>query len=278
MAVTKTHGLKISPAAAAVAALILAIALASRLARADDNHWTPISADRPSRSAGPLTVGEGHAQFETDVINYTRDVSEGDITETFNLGHVTARVGVTADGEIQALIPVHRTVTVKTAGLRTRVQGYSDMALRYKWNLFGNDGSRYAMALLPSVRVPTAATGIGHDDYNASLIVPWSADLGSGFNLGLHEEVISIREQRADLGFASGAVLGKSLTPRLATYLEVFSEARGTPAWATTIGAGLTDQISRDVQIDLGFNRAADDNAADLNVWLGFSYRVPEEK
>ena len=71
---------------------------------------------------------------------------------------VNLKFGVTARLDLQPILPAWTEQAKKfTDGRRERERGWSDLTVRAKLNLFGNDNGGMAMALMSFLSLPTFA-------------------------------------------------------------------------------------------------------------------------
>jgi hypothetical protein len=139
------------------------------------------SPDRPAKSTNPYTVDAGHVQYETDFFNYTYQKT-GPVRTTTWLGlNPTLKVGVTNDIDIEANIAPFENVETSdsVAGISSSISGVSDLFLRAKINLWGNDGGKTAGAIIPYLKAPTAPNGIGNGATEGGFIAPLAISLPS---------------------------------------------------------------------------------------------------
>ena len=69
-------------------------------------------------------------------------------------------------------------------GPATTTDGFGDITTRLKVNLWGNDGGRTALAIMPFLKVPTASDGLGNDVVEGGIIVPFAFELPAGWSCG----------------------------------------------------------------------------------------------
>ena len=95
-------------------------------------------------------------------------------------------------------------------------EGFGDVTVRMKWNLWGNDGGDTAFALFPFVKIPTGA-GLGSDSWEGGLILPFGTTLDNGLSLGLMAEIDVVEDGGGnhDFEFLHSAVIGFDLTEEL---------------------------------------------------------------
>src|SRR6478609_5782837 len=143
----------------------------------------PLSTDRPDTTESPHTVDAGHFQFEMEAANWTRD---GDDRE-FSLGELNAKVGLNPCTDLQVVMPFYTHVS-------HGAEGFGDVEVRVKYNLWGNDEGTTALALMPYVKVPTANGELGNYEFEGGLIVPFGFDGPAGWSCA----VMAVADLAAD--------------------------------------------------------------------------------
>jgi hypothetical protein len=111
------------------------------------------STDRPTKSTLPFTVDAGHAQFEGDLAIYGfNNTSTPDTNVTsWTIANPTFKLGLTNYADVEVNVSAYnaiRTVT-RSTGATSIAQGFGDTFTRLKLNLFGNDGGKAALAIVP---------------------------------------------------------------------------------------------------------------------------------
>ena len=241
------------------------------------------STDRPGKTHSSLTVDAGHFQVESDIVNYTYDhySPNRQTTEALSVGTPILKMGVTNAIDIEAAFALYNQnrVTDRATGNSVIGSGFGDIALGSKINLFGNDGGRQALALLPFVKLPTAAQNVGNGVTEFTLNVPYSVDLDSLWSLTL-EPALGLLKNAANNGLhgdyqllvnLNRLVFVKTVTAALEVASDYASDRQITPRY--TLDPSLqwlvTPSLQLDVGIYLGLNRAA----PDYNPYTGISYR-----
>jgi hypothetical protein len=254
-------------------ALIAAAGQDATPARPTDRR--EMSTDRPDKTESPYTVDAGRFQFELDVATYTTDRSGGVRAETLSVAPVNLKLGLDRATDLQLIVEpyLRRTVTDRRFGTRATVDGFGDVTIRLKRNLWGDDGGPTAFALMPFVKLPTNAGDLGNDKVEFGVIAPLAIALSDRIGLGLMTEVDMVedggRGYRAN--FINSATLGFALTDRLGMYTELFAE-RGDE-WVVTGDVGFTYALSDYTQLDAGANLGITRAADDLAVFVGLSRR-----
>ena len=257
-----------------------AILLASLPVLAEDAgpQARELSTDRPDKTESPFTVPAGRWQAETEAFSFRLDEHGTDAailrTTGWSVGAVNLKLGLTERFDLQVVLPMWAEQERRfTDGHREREHGWSDLTIRAKLNLFGNDKGSMAMALMPFLSLPTAGGAFGSDAVEAGLIIPFAAKLRGGWELGAQIEGDLRREdRRATFAGIASATLSHDITERLGGYVEWWNEWTRAD-WASTCDIGLTFRITPNVQLDAGANLGLTRSADDLVVFTGISIR-----
>ena len=104
----------------------------------------PMSADRPDFTESPYTVDAGAVQLEMSFFDYAKN---GD-AEAWTIAPANLKLGLLNDVDLQFVFDpyVHADDGAKTH------DGFGDMQLRLKINLWGNDGGETAFGFMPFKR------------------------------------------------------------------------------------------------------------------------------
>jgi hypothetical protein len=238
-----------------------------------------MSTDRPDKTESPHTVDAGHIQVETDLVTFTHDRDDGIETDSFDLLPFNLKLGITHASDLQIVYGSFTHVRTRSTGQPAQTDaGMGDLVLRYKHNLWGNDGGRTALAVMPFIKIPTNTLATANDDVEGGLIVPLAFDLGGGVGLGLMTEIDVLRRETRggyEPTFVNSATVSFELTDALGLYTEIYCE-RSSEAGASTIvtfDAGVTYAVTDNLQLDAGVNIGVTDAADDLNVFAGLSRR-----
>ena len=162
-----------------------------------DNLLRPFSSDRPSKTDSPYTVDAGRLQLEADFSNFTYDrynaLGTNTRVETLLVAPTFLRLGLFLNTEIQVFIPTYeqvRTDTRTPAATSARAQrdvttadGYGDTLVRLKFNLVGNDGGKFTLAVIPLIKLPTASDDLGNGRVEGAVNFPINYSLPAGFTL-----------------------------------------------------------------------------------------------
>jgi hypothetical protein len=241
-----------------------------------------LSTDRPDVTESPYTVDPGHFQAELSFFEYGRDDEGGAEVEAIDVLPSNLKVGLLHNLDVQLVFTPYIRQEVDAPAFSDTDTGFGATQLRFKLNLWGNDGpdDRFgdtALAVMPFVQFPTGDEDLGFsDEIEGGVIIPFAASLPNDFSLGLMAEFDFVRDDAGyDLDFVHTASIGHDLVGDLAGYVEYIGVAgTGGDGYGASIGAGLTYGLSPDVQLDGGLIVGLNDNAEDLRLFAGMSFRL----
>jgi hypothetical protein len=238
------------------------------------------STDRPPKANVPYTVDAGHFQYETDLVNFTHQVTGSVHTDTLLAPNPTFKVGVTNNVDVEinpSFAGVH--TFDSAAATPSTLWGIGDTFLRSKINLWGNDGGDTAAALIPYVKAPTAALGIGNGAVEGGMIGPLAVNLPNSFVLLLVPEVDVLKDS-ADNGRHGSYVfdvnLSREVIKNVTAYVELWSDYNADPAQkATLVSADVAVAwvFLPNVQVDFGANIGLTSATPVIQLFAGLSQR-----
>ncbi|MBB3694375.1 transporter [Sphingomonas sp. BK580] len=253
---------------ALLAAMLLLAAAPAAAEEEDGKRFCP---NRPSLGASGCVTLPGQVQVEVSGVDWQRDDS-GDSREDLTLfGDVTARIGLTANSELQVEFTPLGTLRTrdKATGAVSRKWGVGDTVIGYRYALSHPDGNAVSSAIQPYVALPTGRAGIGDGDWAAGVIAPVYWQIDERWSLDFTgQAAAAVDDDGHGRHFdASGVVgLGYALTDSLTAVAEVSLERDDDPSGhvTRTLAAGsLAWQPTKHTQIDLlavaGLNRDAPD-------------------
>ncbi len=218
-----------------------------------------LSADRPDVTESPISVDAGHVQIESSLLEWTRDGGSDGVS----LLPTNLKLGLSARSDVQFLFAPQAWEN------RDGPDGFSDPVVRYKRNLWGNDGGKTALGIMPFVKIP-GGSDLSTGDPDAGIIVPFCVDLTDRAALGLMAEVDWIDAE--GLEFLHTASVAIDLGADWGMYLEyagILLEG-GYLAMAST---GLTYLVNPDLQLDAGLRAGLTGEADDSTLFTGFTIR-----
>jgi hypothetical protein len=234
-----------------------------------------LSTDRPDQTESPYTVDAGHWQFEVDLLNWTHDDEDGVRTDSLALLPINVKLGLTSSTDIEFVFESWSQEKVRGIERLTR-DGFGDLTVRLKQNLWGNDGGTTAFALLPYVTLPLDASDLGRDDTEAGLILPFGINLPHDLYLGLMTRWDWINDDAGGHrnAWVNSVSLAYPISEQVGGYLEFASTVYDDDApWEGTVDAGFTWGMTDNLQFDIGCNVGVTKSAPDVQPFIGVSYR-----
>jgi len=248
-----------------------------------DDQMRSFSTDRPTKSDSPYTVDAGHFQYEADLVNWIYDHNNTSQTTVSNVivGDPVLKAGLTNHTDLEvALAPINiNQANNRPAGTQTTFAGFGDIYTRVKFNLFGNDGGDYALAIVPYVKAPTANHHIGNTHWEGGGYVPFVAVLPSDWTMNITSEM-DILENAALNGthtnFSNLINFSHPVfDPSLTGYVEFWSDVNNDTGVQTqyTADFALSWVVKDNLQLDCGVNVGLNKAANDVQPYLGISQR-----
>ena len=248
-----------------------------------DDLMRGFATDRPTKSDTPYTVDAGHFQYEADAVNWTYDRYNATHTTTSNLvvGDPVLKAGLTQHTDLEiALAPMNFDRTHDRANnANNTAAGFGDVYTRVKYNLFGDDGGDYALAVVPYVKAPAAAHNLGNNHWEGGGYAPfmaalpddWMLDITSEFDILENAALNGTHANFQNLINFSHPLFADSLTG----YVEFWSDVdndKQTPnqySFDLALAWAVTNNVQLDAGINLGLNKATND----MQPYLGLSQR-----
>jgi hypothetical protein len=242
--------------------LLLLAALSAPLAA---EGLRPLSTDRPDTTESPYSVDAGHFQFEMEAVAWTRDGDD----DSVSLGELNAKYGLNTCTDLQVVIPFY---THEDSG----AEGFGDIEVRLKRNLWGNDEGSTALAVMPYLKLPTANSDLGNGKLEGGIIVPFSFDGPGEWSCAVMTQ-LDFAEDGDGSGYhavsLNSATASHAITDDMAAFFElvgIFSADSDdhTEAYFNT---GCTYALDDTTQLDGGVRLGLTDASADVTPFLGLS-------
>ena len=243
----------------------------------------PFSTDRPGKTHSSLTVDAGHFQVEGDIWNYTWDhwTTNNTTQRAYTVVNPNLKIGITNWAEFDAFVPLYNTLAVKSrnGGGRFRSDGFGDVLLGGKVNLFGNDSGEQALGAIGFIKVPTARGGLGNNLVEYSLNLPFTTTLPHGYALTV-EPAIGVLRNLYKQGYQgdyqilfnlSHPIIGEIVTAAIELALEFPGDPNIGPRH--TFDPSLQWLITPNLQFDVGIYVGLTKAAPDFNPYVGISFR-----
>lgn len=234
-----------------------------------------MSTDRPDITESPYSVDAGHFQLETDLFKTSRNQTVGVTTIENSINLANLKLGLAKNTDLQLVVGSYIDTHEKDANgdQINASNGFGNLTLRLKYNLWGNDGGKTAFAMMPYVNFPTSKA----DQYTtAGIVFPLSVDLGNDFSFGTQIQFDALKSESKSGYHGSilqSATIGKGLTESLETFIESYYvydfEKKNAQA---SFNGGVAYSITPNVKFDIGFNLGITKNT-DKVYFIGFSFR-----
>lgn len=242
--------------------LLLTLALAALCPAAE---LRPLSTDRPDTTESPFTVDAGHFQFEMEIASWSRDGRDRE----FSLGELNAKVGLDASKDLQLVLPLYSHV-------RDGGEGFGDIEVRLKWNLWGDDGGSTAFAVMPFLKLPTAHGDLGNGQYEGGVILPFAFDGPVGWSFGTQAEIdLAAAEDGHGYhpAFLASFTSSHDLTEKTGIFLELVGILSADPDrnFEAYFNTGMTWALSPVWQLDGGVRVGLTSAATDFTPFVGAS-------
>lgn len=224
-----------------------------------DDKRRAYNPDRPGLSHDPTTVDAGHVQIETGGFEHVWDPrGAGEkTTRRWIYAAPTARVGVLNWLEFQAGVPIYNVLRETSSDDRTRASGFGDVNVGAKLNLLGNDGGDHILALLPNVKIPSAARGLGNDRAEYFLAAPYNYNITKELALTIEPSVAALRNDantryRDSYGLIVGLdqTLFKTVVASIEVQSQISSDRKTATTWA--VSPSVAWFATKDLQLDAG--------------------------
>jgi hypothetical protein len=279
------------PCAAALALLPCATALAqtagTAAADAADNIYGPfnpvpdtalraLTTDRPGKSSSPVTVDAGHVQIEADLFNYSYTDADSTTTRQWSAPNVLVKYGVSRWVDVEVGISGvnqfeyhdHKT------GQIVKADGIGDTWVGAKFNVFGDDPgdgpANQGFAVIPMVKVPTAAEGLGNHLVEATVTLPYQYNLPDNWSVVV-ENVDGLRANHTGDGYEGDYqgminVSHPLFFDDLTAQVEYFYDHANDPV--------LGNQMSFDPSVQWQVTKGL---ALDMGDYIGLNAKTPAE-
>ena len=242
-----------------------------------DERLREFNPDRPGQSHDPTTIDAGRIAVELGGFEHVFDPrGPGNPTiRRYIYANPGVRYGLTNTLEVQIATPLAN--LYRTSGSDVG-RGVGDAVLGLKANLLGNEGGTHVLALLPTIKLPTAPRTIGNGYAEINFAVPYNYNLIRDLALTLEPSVAALRNStntryRDGYGFIAGLdqTIGRVVVAsvEIATFTTT---ARKEPTnW--TMSASLAYFASKNIQLDVGCNFGLNKSTPRYDPSLGISAR-----
>lgn len=246
-----------------------------------------MSTDRPDQTESPYTVDAGHFQVEWNAFGFTRDRKNvehsGERVDNYQYLAPNFKMGLTNRIDLQFVFDGYQIQNERSRDEDGRIfketrQGAGDITSRLKINVFGNDGGKVALGVMPFVKFPTNQENLGNNDVEGGLIIPVAVELPHGWGMGFMTEIDILRDEGVDhyhTEFLNTITFSHDIIGNLGGYMEFAANVNTEDAskWAGQIDMGMTYGIGDNIQIDWGVNIGVTRAADDVQPFVGVTFR-----
>jgi hypothetical protein len=251
-------------------------------------HPTPpdqmreLSTDRPDQTESAFTVDAGHFQVEMDMgsATFDHDRAGGGNAQTTAWGTlINLKAGLLNNADIQFVIEpyVQWRSEDLVGGVADESSGVGDFQTRLKVNLWGNDGGKTALAVMPYVKWPLPASSLRNGETEGGVIIPLAVELPLGWGMGLMTEFDFVADGSSgfDTEYFNTITLSHDLAGNLGGYIEFAAlvTPEGGGEWQGQADLGFTYALNANTQFDLGCNFGVTSSAPDYAPFIGIALR-----
>lgn len=245
------------------------------------NLLREFSSSRPDQTTGAHSVDAGHYYLETGLAySLGLGATRTDTWNYFQSTHV--RVGLLDNIELELIwsgLDETRTRSVQTGHTRSDsdITGATNLTVRTRLILVGNDSKVFAFSINPEIILPTQSHHLDSESVQGDVIFAASFKLPVGFSTTVNVQPGVTRnndDTDNEFGFVSGITLYHNLfrkQDRVQAYLEYYD--------TLVTGAGSTDARQVDIgvrwrpienlQFDAGCNFGVSADAPDYQPFVG---------
>lgn len=248
-----------------------------------DSALRSFQTDRPTKSNVPYTVDAGRIQYETDLVNYSLTNYSNVKTTSYEAFDPVWKLGLTQFADLEIQFNGYQNVSIRdatTGNILAHGSGFGDVYFRTKINLFGNDGGKFALALIPYFKIPTEPPVLSNGLIEGGLIAPLRIAINDDYGIILMTEFNALKnalsnKRHADfanlINFNGPVPLIKDLTFYLEFYADTGTDIH-TPA-IYTFDTALSYNITPTLQVDIGANFGLNNAAPRIQIYAGLSQR-----
>jgi hypothetical protein len=258
-----------------VPAFLLGLSIAVPAQARDE---APICTDRPTKANAVCTVPTGVVQVETGAVGWTLTRGNGGRTELFTVASSFAKVGLSDRSDLQIGLTPFAELTSRAGGSSSRASGFGDLVVRYKHRLT-RANAPVQLAIVPFVKLPSAAEGLGNGEVEGGIAVPISFAVAGPVTMTLGPELDLLADADGSgrhVALVNLINLSLPVSPRLTIVGELWTNLNLDPAGTVeqaSADAAIAYSLSKSLQLDLGGNIGLTREAPDFEIYAGLSFR-----
>ena len=240
-----------------------------------------LCSDRPGLNTPACTVDPGRLQVEIGLAGWTLDRQPDERSDEIDAGEIELRYGVGPTTELRLGWTAfgHIRTRDRLSGAIERSSGTGDVTIGLKQNLRhpAESAPGLAVALLPSVTLPTGSNGVGAGTWSAGLIVPASYRLDDTLSFALSPEIDAAADEDGSgrhLAYGTAVGLAVSVNDAVTVTPEFQILADRDPADHVTMASAalsIAVQPADMTQIDFQAVAGVDHDAPDIALSFGLT-------
>ena len=188
------------------------------------------------------------------------------------------KVGVLNNVDMQFVLSAYTEERTDPDGGPTETaEGFGDVIICTKVNLWGNDGGDTAVGVMPFVKIPTG-TSISNGHAEGGVIAMMGWDAGETWGLGFQGEVDFVYDEDDrdyDTELLHTIVLGFEVAGPLGAYVEYIGVLTSDSAvdYLALFSSGLTLELTADMVLDVGTQIGLTNQTDDVKIFAGLTVR-----
>lgn len=234
-----------------------------------------MSMDRPDTTESPYSVDAGHYQAEVSFLDYSRDISNGERATNINLLQSTLKVGLNDISDFQVVFSAHSWSQSYAQTNYSSTEGFDDIQLRMKINVWGNDGGDSGLGFIPFVQIPVGSD-LSHGFWQGGLIMPVAYAIDERWAMSGQLETDFIYDEaskRQAIDFIHTVCLGYEFTEQFGGFIEYIGVVSHSTRYQASIKNGFTWTVNPNWVLDAGYRAGLNAAAEDYGAFVGTSYR-----
>ena len=251
-----------------------------------DDLLREFSSSRPDQTTGAHSVDAGHYYLETGLAySLGLGTTRTDTWNYFQSTHV--RLGLLNNVELEFIwsgLDETRTRDLLSSGhgrSDSDITGATDLTVRTRLVLVGNDSKNFAFSIDPEIILPTQSHHLDSEFVQGDLIFCFSFKLPDGFSAVVNAQPSIFRngnDTAYDFGFVSGVTLYHNLGPKdihVQAYLEYYDTLVTGPGSTDgrQVDFGVRWRPFKNLQFDAGCNFGVSADAPDYQPFVGVATR-----
>jgi hypothetical protein len=195
------------------------------------------------------------------------------------IGQTALKYGLTDRSDVEVAVTPWQRLTSRTGGARQSWSGFGDLVASYKQGLTAGDAPMQ-LAVLASVKIPTAKRPLGNGKWEAGLLMPVLYSIGKtpvSINLTPEFDWATDADGHGHhAAMTQVASIGWQATRKFSLAGEIWSRWDWDPAGTTrqrSADGSVAYLLSNNVQIDTGANFGLNRETPDVELYSGVSAR-----